>query len=42
MGNTNKVAIYARAKAGIGRKAGHQKPYYYRDFHKNCLGKEDS
>jgi len=29
-------------KAVIGRKAGHQKPCYYRNFHKNFLENENS
>jgi len=35
-------AVKVCAKAGIGRKAGHQKPCSSRDFHKNCLGKDIS
>jgi hypothetical protein len=30
-------AVKVCEKAGIGRKAGHQKPCYYRNFYKNFL-----
>jgi len=35
-------AVRVCEKAGIGRKAGRQKPCYYRNFHKNCLENENS
>jgi len=35
-------AVKVCTKAGIGRKVGHQKPCYYRNFHKNHLENENS